>query len=600
MSKNFASAVVVNYNAGRLLARCVEALISSTVRVEVIIVDNASFDNSLELLPADKVTLIKNNENLGFSKAVNLGAQKATTDHLVVVNPDCIVAANCIEQLIQELQHSETGLVGGLVLNPDGSEQRGCRRYEPSTIRAGLRVLQPVLKVFGKTSNSIDRTREAIPESPISVDAISGALFGISLSYFHELNGMDEGYFLHCEDLDLCRRVRNSGRKVKFHPHAIAVHQKSSSGGTNPTRVERFKHSGMTRYYRKFTSHGGLDPRFWFIWISVWVRWLCIALLNVFQRGKKSNKLTDSLSSINDFQLNTSKPILIILGASSQIGTYLLDLDSAKKYRILAVSRDAQSQLSTDSIWWIKPEGIASVIQFLDKPLCHWIHLAPIWLTASFSNAIKVCHPSRIVAVSSSSIITKKNSSSKKDLSIVQRLEEGESSIQQLSEELNNSFTIFRPTMIYGNTQNTNVFFLEKIIRRFGIFPIVGQGCGKRQPVHAEDIAKSCIDVIANKDTFNNHYILNGGETFTFKDLLTRIFSHTGRKTRFLRIPKSTLRVILSICSKIPAMEFLTADMVDRMDVDLAFDSRKAKTDFNYAPRKFELMRQINDRHMNG
>ena len=148
MSKNFASAVVVNYNAGRLLARCVEALISSTVRVEVIIVDNASFDNSVELLPADKVTLIKNNENLGFSKAVNLGAQKATTDHLVVVNPDCIVAANCIEQLIQELQHSETGLVGGLVLNPDGSEQRGCRRYEPSTIRAGLRVLQPVLKVF--------------------------------------------------------------------------------------------------------------------------------------------------------------------------------------------------------------------------------------------------------------------------------------------------------------------------------------------------------------------------------------------------------------------------------------------------------------------
>ncbi len=575
--------VVVNYNAGPLLAACVRSLPAGLA--ECVVVDNDSRDGSadgIEQVRRDMpVTLLRNRRNLGFSAAVNRGVRAGSGRIVVLLNPDCVLVDGAIESMVQALDSdSGPGLVGGLVVNPDGTEQRGCRRNEPTPRRILRR-----LWVGGKHGNGIDRTGEPMDPSGSDVDAVSGAFLALPRELFEQLGGLDEGYFLHFEDLDLCRRVRDAGRAVRFIPRALAIHAKSASGGTTAATVEGHKHRGLIRYLDKFHPPGPLARA---MLHSVLFLRASLQLMRQGMRRSAADPPGDaSLASLVDFLAPARDGLLVVCGATSQVGDYLLPRARAAGFRILALTRGERAGCVAENVWWVHPDFLQALAVRDCMPRHAWIHLAPIWILQQYVDVIGSLAPERLVALGSSSIETKRASASMREREVVARLALGEDTARQLGERLGIGVTVFRPTMIYGNRNNSNIAFLASVSRRLRFLPIVGDGRGRRQPVHAEDVACACLDVLDKPDTFDKIYYLGGGEVLAYREMLRRVLTQACVPPRILSIPGAVARLALRIVSRVPGLTFLTPEMVDRMNDDLVFDCSPARDDFGYRPREF-------------
>ena len=277
-----ASAIVVNYNAGPLLRDLVTSLSNQADLREVIVVDNASSDRSLELLEMGKIDglrlrVLRNNGNRGFAAACNQGAALAGGGHLLFINPDCRMAAGALARLVALLEsRPDAGLAGPLILNADGSEQRGCRRYLPDPRRALMRVLGLGKPDAAGRVAAFDLAGTSLPEEPAEVEAVSGACMLVPSKVFEELGGWDEGYFLHCEDLDLCMRIRRAGFKVMFVPDAVVNHAQGVSSRRRPVFVLWHKHRGMWRYFSKFQRAASPPWLVVLVWFGIWCRFLLL------------------------------------------------------------------------------------------------------------------------------------------------------------------------------------------------------------------------------------------------------------------------------------------------------------------------------------
>lgn len=251
------SAVVVTYRTGPLLWDCLEALQRAPHVTEIVVVDNGNEpDVQARLAATQDWRLLTGHGNVGFAAGCNLGARAATGDAFVFVNPDCAVAPEAPLRLAEaaEAALQRPAVVGGLVLDNEGQEQRGCRRDAFTPLRAlasmvGLTRLEPLVPAF----RDLHRQRDALPAGPTPVGAISGALFLLTREDFESLDGLDEGYFLHGEDLDLCRRAWAAGGVTLFQPAARGVHAGSTSAAPR-LAVERHKAAGLRRYFKKFAS----------------------------------------------------------------------------------------------------------------------------------------------------------------------------------------------------------------------------------------------------------------------------------------------------------------------------------------------------------
>ncbi len=147
---------------------------------------------------------------------------------------------------------------------------------------------------------------------------------------------------------------------------------------------------------------------------------------------------------------------------------------------------------------------------------------------------------------------------------------------------------MFRPTLIYGAGMDRNVTVIARIIRRFGLFPLFGAASGRRQPVHADDLAAACVAVLAEPKAFNSAYDLGGGETLTYHQMVERVFAAEGRTPRFVPVPLAVFRFAMWCVSRIPRFKDFNAEMARRMNEDLVFDSSAAVRDFGFAPRTFQ------------
>jgi GT2 family glycosyltransferase len=286
-------AVIVNFNTGPLLAESVQAALASTEPVEVVVVDNGSSDDSLGLLRSTlgrdpRLRIIENGANLGFARANNIGLKEAAGDHLVLLNPDCVVAPDALARVRAALEaRPDAGMAGGLLLNDDGTEQEGCRRSEPRPGRAFLRAfgISRLLRRSGRGGGDYVLSDRPMPPHPVEVDAISGAFMMVKRGALDRVGPLDEGYFLHCEDLDWCLRFRQAGYRVLFVPGVAVVHDKGASSRTRPVRVLWHMHRGMVRFYRKFYRDVYPRPFFWLVLAGVCLRFGALASLAVIKRG---------------------------------------------------------------------------------------------------------------------------------------------------------------------------------------------------------------------------------------------------------------------------------------------------------------------------
>ncbi len=271
--------VIVNYNAGNWLLRCVQAVAASTRGVEIVVVDNASTDDSLErlsdALPLPvTVEVIRNTSNTGFARACNQGAGQTEASTLVFLNADCVVESDTLGFLRQALdENSDAGLAGALILDPDGAEQRAVRRRLPTTGRA-FSTLSGLESVGISGVNVAD---ELLAAGPVEVEAVSGALLCLKREAFAAVNGFDEDYFLHCEDLDLFVRLRAAGWKLLLVPAARAMHGLGVSSASAPLATWWHKHLGMHRFYRRHLAAEQSPPARWLVFAGIWLRWVLFA-----------------------------------------------------------------------------------------------------------------------------------------------------------------------------------------------------------------------------------------------------------------------------------------------------------------------------------
>ncbi|MBE2258270.1 MAG: glycosyltransferase family 2 protein [Rhodobacteraceae bacterium] len=284
--------IIVNYNAGALLVDCVRSLLGDDVH-QVIVVDNLSADDSLARLESlspgeERLRIIRNDRNLGFSAACNIGLAAASSERLLFLNPDATMAPQALSRLLEVLDADDTfGMVGGMLCNPDGSEQPGGRRAFPTPGSAFIRAfrLSWLQRVAPRLFADFLLHQEPLPTVPVAVEAISGACMLVKRAAVNDVGPWDEAYFLHCEDLDWCMRFRQKGWQVIFVPDARVVHVWGACSRSRPVFVEWHKHHGMLRFYRKFyrRQYSGL---LWALVIAgVWLRFAVLAVYHGFRQA---------------------------------------------------------------------------------------------------------------------------------------------------------------------------------------------------------------------------------------------------------------------------------------------------------------------------
>jgi nucleoside-diphosphate-sugar epimerase len=194
----------------------------------------------------------------------------------------------------------------------------------------------------------------------------------------------------------------------------------------------------------------------------------------------------------------------------------------------------------------------------------------------------------RVICFGTTSRYSKAVSGDMKEQAFAAEQIAAESRVIELSEAASAAWTVFRPTLIYGMGMDRNVTVIARTIRRFGVFPLFGAASGRRQPVHADDLAAACVAVLAEPKTFNSAYDLAGGETLDYRAMVERIFAAERRTPRFLPVPLAAFRAAMWCMSCIPRFKDFNVEMARRMNEDLVFDSGDAARDFGFSPRRFE------------
>ena len=281
-----------------------------------------------------------------------------------------------------------------------------------------------------------------------------------------------------------------------------------------------------------------------------------------------------------------------VLGGTSLVGYALLPLLGKMDVEVAALSRQSQqndTQTGLDSnVRWYQLGSSLQELSF-QQEIKDWICLTPIWVLPQYFDWLESLGAKRIVALSSTSRFTKTNSEDPGDIAIVKKLVDAEEKLIQWANEHDVDWVILRPTMIYGETKDKNITEIARFIQRFGFFPMFGKGQGYRQPIHVEDVARACYQVLNQRTVLNQAYNISGRERLTYRDMVNRVFTMLGKKPRVVTLPLAVLKFGLAVMKLIPRYRGLTLGMITRMNQDMVFAHDAATRDFGFSPRPFVL-----------
>ena len=258
--------ILVNYNSGEWLQRAVDSVLEFSDG-QITVVDNASQDQSFRAARAalgdERITWIANSKNVGFAKANNQVLSVLKEDIAILMNPDCLINAQTMKPILAALAaHENVGAASCRILNDDGSNQATSRRHFPTPLSALARMLQlHRLPNPPKWAQNFDFGGGAHKHEPMSlVPAISGAFMVIRGATLDRVGLLDDGYFMHCEDLDWCKRCELAGIDIAFVSESSVMHAKGISSKSRPIGVLWNLHTGMIRFFNKHyrTQYGFL------------------------------------------------------------------------------------------------------------------------------------------------------------------------------------------------------------------------------------------------------------------------------------------------------------------------------------------------------
>ena len=285
------SIVIVNYNSKGYLNKCLASIYWETkdLDFEVLVVDNASTDNSLALMEQafPRIKVIRNKHNLGFSAANNLGIKASTGKYILLLNHDTEIKGNAIKKLVDFMDEDRSvGACGPKVLNSDGSLQHQCKRGFP-TPTSILFYISGLSKLFPKNGTISHYLMTHLdPDKIGEVDALSGACMLLRRTTIDKVGLLDDQYFLYGEDIDLCYRIKQAGFKIYYVPRAEIIHY----GGVG-SRIMSHKniiefHRSMLIFYKKhYRKKYGLVVT-WLVYTGICLKCSINLILNTFRQEK--------------------------------------------------------------------------------------------------------------------------------------------------------------------------------------------------------------------------------------------------------------------------------------------------------------------------
>ncbi len=259
MTQKKLSIIIVNYNSGQLVERCMASIYKEiSTDFELIFIDNNSADGSGEIIKEcyPDITFIQESSNLGLAKAFNDGLEKSSGEFLLSLDSDTVILPEAIEKLITEIEQDKSiGGIGSRLIYPDGTIQHTARRF-PNPLNAlfGRRSLLTKLWPDNHFSKKYLMTNEEGSDQPYEVDSLSTACFMVRREVYESVGGLDPDYFVYWVDTDWCYRIKDVHWKIIAIPDSVIIHDENIGNGRRERRRTRMIidfHKGAYRFYRK-------------------------------------------------------------------------------------------------------------------------------------------------------------------------------------------------------------------------------------------------------------------------------------------------------------------------------------------------------------
>jgi hypothetical protein len=273
------SIVILNTNDVKYLEECLESLraCSKSRQVEIIVSDNASTDGSIEMVESKypRVKLLKNQENLGFTKGNNVGIRASAGKYVFLLNSDIKVLGDCIDEMADFLDtHPDVGLAGPKILNRDLTHQSSCRLHP--TLWNNFCQMAGLVKFFrGSKFFSGEHMFFFHGDRELDVQVLVGCFSALRRQAIDQVGMLDENFYMYGDDLDWCRRLRQGGWRVVFHPGAQAIHYMgTSTTKRDPVRYALLQQQSVLRYWRKYHGRAGVAGIQALIFLRLLTRWM--------------------------------------------------------------------------------------------------------------------------------------------------------------------------------------------------------------------------------------------------------------------------------------------------------------------------------------
>lgn len=588
-----AGVVIVNYNAGDWLVQSVKTALQSSDVCELVIVDNHSSDRSLTSL-SEEVTdsrcrIVRLERNFGFGHAVNVGVATLSSEYILLLNPDCLLRPSTVSALVAALDRDdEVAACGPVVLDISGREQRGSRRNEPTPIRA-------VARTFGRSAGAgggagFDLHKTELPAQTVAVDALSGSCMMIRKSKFDAIGRMDTQYFLHCEDLDLCRRIRDADGQIMFVPTASVIHVQGGSGRN--LKVEWYKHRSMLLYHDK---HAAANTR-WYLTLllklGVWLRFALVAAPRSLLGGLSRRRFCDTertLGLLNPFDQGALVADCGCYEIATAMTRKMLDAGSD----VLLVSNRSDSKVtdrsvhSTDSYPTVNHEYLDKISPFEFGTASVLFGFMPLSKLQSESDYLfDRCQRLSIRQV----VLIGMPDTGGTGISIddVQH-RQLEDTVLDAALTGKIDLTILYPATVYGDARVSELDRLCRLVKRISVLPLFGKDEATRQPLHIDDLLSSCLTAARQATATGRSYELGGSEQLPVSELLERIAATRKPPARFVRFPRLP-GSLLQVCRRIfmqPENGVWNLLMPDSRNI--VRDNSAASRDLGFKPKRFEI-----------
>ena len=277
------------------------------------------------------------------------------------------------------------------------------------------------------------------------------------------------------------------------------------------------------------------------------------------------------------------EPFAVIFGATSLVGRYLTKRLADNGFDGLCLSRRAEPtryETPPGFAWKTVSEG-----ESLRVPASTtFVSLAPISALPALVG--RTTGGVRLIALSTSSVLFKAESSNPDERHLAQALRQAETEVQSVCQDRGIAWTLFRPTLVYDPGHDRNVSTIAAFVRRFGVFPIAWPGTGRRQPIHADDVAQAMTVAAGVPDARGAIFDLPGGETLTYRVMVRRIFESSGRRPVLLYLPLGLARVAFNAWRAVTGAEYSVASL-ERMNMDLTLDPAPVRKALGITCRPF-------------